>query len=431
MQEDEEVPPTIADLVVQVETPPVPTRPDSDKLTQQETFLLYGLMASRCAKCKSLVVLESDASGKAFNLGKRAHIVGRSEAGPRGDPDVSARERGNIRNHLLLCGTCHDEIDRNIEGWPLERLQQLRDAHLLWVAGRDEQAKVHHQRIVYANAIDAACELVWLDGWPAWTQYMLHPYLSWRPTQVEQVGAFIRRIQTTDWPEELAELEVALTRLAYLLAEAASTFSERAELRDAGDLHVFRQYKQGWNPNYHRDREAFTEWLEYYEGLVFEATKAASWVRAAWRAAGNADFMVGERVHLVTGPHEDLREHINILEYTEDEKRELLKAGPENVASVATLRLNFSDRPPALGRLLRDIMLDELGTDPAPDVLAELTIRIRDLKDVTDTASLFDGLPGRALRPEQMKRVTHGLLKNSVLRRNPDGRGFVRGELSG
>ena len=34
-------------------------------------------------------------------------------------------------------------------------------------------------------------------------------------------------------------------------------------------------------------------------------------------------FMNGERVHLITGPHEDLREHINILEYTEEEKRQL------------------------------------------------------------------------------------------------------------
>jgi len=134
-------------------------------------------------------------------------MVGRSEAGPRGDADVSARERGDIRNHhLLLCGTCHDEIDRDIEGWPLERLHQLRDEHTAWVACRDEQGQVDHGRIVYANAIDAACELVWLDGWSAWTQYMLAPYLSWRPTQVEQVGEFVRRIQTTDWPGDIEEL---------------------------------------------------------------------------------------------------------------------------------------------------------------------------------------------------------------------------------
>src|SRR3954454_13305265 len=101
---------TIEEATDDVETPPAPTRSDSDKLTQQETLLLYGLMASRCAKCKIVVVRESGASGKAFNLGKRSHMVGRSEAGPRGDADVSARERGDIRNHLLLCGTCHDEI---------------------------------------------------------------------------------------------------------------------------------------------------------------------------------------------------------------------------------------------------------------------------------------------------------------------------------
>lgn len=427
--EEGEVQPTVDAAAGDGGSPPAPTRPESDKLTQQETLLLYGLMASRCAKCKTLVVRESDTSGKAFNLSKRAHMVGRSDAGPRGDADIPARERGDIRNHILLCGTCHDEIDRDVESWPLERLQQLRDEHLAWVASRDEQAQVDHRRIVYANGVDAACELVWLDGWPAWTQYMLHPYLSWRPAQVEKVGGFVRRIQTTDWQGELRELEVALTRLAYLLGEATSTFSARAELRDAGDLHVFRQCKQGWNPNFLRDHESFTEWLEYYEGLIFEATKAASWVRSAWRAAGNPDFMNGERVHLVTGPHEDLREHINILEYTEEEKRQLLKAGPEDVASVPTLRLDFSERPPGLERLLRDIMLEELEPDPAPDVLEGLATRLRGLDGVTDTASLFDGLPGRAPRLEQMRRVTHALLQEGLLHRNPHGRGFIRGDL--
>ena len=426
--EEGEVQPTVdADEVGG--SPPAPARPASDKLTQQETILLYGLMGGWCTKCKVRVVRESETSGKAYNLGKRAHMVGRSETGPRGDADTSARERGHLRNHLLLCGTCHDEIDRDVEGWPLERLQQLRDEHLAWVARRGEQAEVDHRRIVYANSVDAACELVWIDEWPTWTQYMLHPYLSWRPAQMEKVSEFFRRIQTADWPGELPDLEVALRRLAYLLGEATTTFSARAELRDAGDLHVFRTYKQGWNPSYHRDAEAFTEWLEYYEGLIFEATKAASWVRAAWRDAGNPDFMNGERVHLVTGPHEDLREHINILEYIEEEKRQLIEAGPENVASVPTMRLDFSERPPGLERLLRDTLLDELGRDPAPDVLEGLASRLRSLDGVTDTASLFHGLPGRAPRSEQMKRITHALLQEGVLRRNPHGRGFVRGDL--
>ena len=410
--------------------PPGPTRPDSDKLAQQETFLLYGLMASRCAKCKTLVVREST-SGKAFNLGKRAHMVGRSDAGPRENAGVSTRDRGDIRNHVLLCGSCHDEIDRDVQGWPLERLQEMRDEHLTWVAERDDRAQIDHRRLVYAKAVDAACQLVWLDGWPAWTQYMLHPYLSWQPGQVEAAGEFMRRMSATDWPGELGGLEVALMRLAYLLGEAASTFSERAEARDAGDLRVFREYKRGWNPDYLRDHEAFTEWLEFYEGLVFEATKAANWVRSAWRAAGNPRFMADERVHLITGPHEDQRDHINVVEYTEDEKRRRLDAGRDRVRSVPTLRLALQDRPPGLERVLRDILLDEFERDPAPDVVDGLAIRLRELDGVTDTAALFDGLPGRAPRLEKMKRVTHALLEEGILCRTPEGRGFVRGELPG
>ena len=120
--------------------------------------------------------------------------------------------------------------------------------------------------------------------------------------------------------------------------------------------------------------------------------------------------MAGERVHLVTGPHEDLREHINIVEYIEGARsascsrrvarmwRRYTPAGLPRQAST-------------LEQFLRDIMLDQLGRDPAPDVLEALAIRIRGLEGATDTKVLFDGLPGRAPRPEQMKRVTHALLQ--------------------
>src|SRR4051812_21696229 len=86
-------------------TPSAPARPVSDKLSQHETILLYGLSAGRCAKCKTSVVRESARSGKAFSLGKRAHMIGRSDAGPRGDSAVPTRERGDLGNHILLCGT--------------------------------------------------------------------------------------------------------------------------------------------------------------------------------------------------------------------------------------------------------------------------------------------------------------------------------------
>jgi len=74
-------------------------------------------------------------------------------------------------------------------------------------------------------------------------------------------------------------------------------------------------------------------------------------------------------------------------------------------------------------------MLDEVGREPAPDVLDALATRIRGLEGATDTMALFDGLPGRAPRPEQMKRVTRALLQEGVLCRKPEGRGFVGGEL--
>lgn len=401
---------------------------ESDSLTQSETLRLYGLMAGRCAKCRRPVVKESETSGKAYNLGKRAHVVGRSEDGPRGDSTVPKRERGDLRNHLLLCGTCHDEVDLDVEAWPNERLLELRATHLVWVGQLDEEPAVDHERMVYAGAIDSACELVWIDAWQQWTHNMLDPPLSWTPAQVEAVGEFAVRMNTSDWPGTLPELEVALMRLSHLLNEAAHTFSARAELLGDGDLRAVRAYKRGWNPNYHRDQQEFLDWLEYYEGLILEATMAGNWVRSAWRGAANPDFLADQRLFLVTGPHTDQRYRTHVAEYPADQKAVLLQAGRDGVRGVESIIFPNRVRD-ELDRVVGGIVESVFDEEVAFDVVEELSQRIRLLDQATDTGALFMGLPGRILPAEQAKRVTHELYLQGILRRNPDGRGFLLGEI--
>jgi hypothetical protein len=110
-----------------------------------------GMSAGRCAKCKKVVAQESEASGKGFNLGKRAHLVGRSEHGPRGDLPV--RERRDLRNHVLLCVVVTTRSDLDEEARPIERLRELRESHLAWVGQLDYGGQVDHERLICQRAM--------------------------------------------------------------------------------------------------------------------------------------------------------------------------------------------------------------------------------------------------------------------------------------
>lgn len=63
----------------------------------------------------------------------------RSPRGPRGDSKASAAEREDASNYLLLCPTCHTEVDKNLADWPVERLRQLKTDHEAWVRQAGEQ----------------------------------------------------------------------------------------------------------------------------------------------------------------------------------------------------------------------------------------------------------------------------------------------------
>lgn len=401
------------------------------ELSQADTLKLYGLSAARCAKCKLKLVKESERSGRIYNLGKRAHMAAKSDDGPRADPSLTPAERALLKNHVLLCGTCHDEVDLDEETWPIERLRKLRDDHIAWVDERLDGAEVDHERLVYANVIDKAEELIWLDAWARWTEVMLDPPLSWRRAQVENVAAFARLVLVTDWPGTIPELEVALCRLAYVLGRAQETFMSRAELRGEDEFHVYRDYKRhGWNDNYHRDAERFQQWLGEYEGMILEATDAANWVRSIWRSAGNPEFLRGERISLTTYPDVNNRHMTYIGEYGESEKEALLEAGHDRVDSVP-LKEFGAPLNGELERLVKEIFEDVLDEEPAPDIVVEVSDRIRRIEGRTDSAELYEGLPGRAIPIEKAKRISYELLRHGVLARNPDeqARGFVLGEL--
>jgi hypothetical protein len=97
-------------------------------LKQSEANALWGRSGGRCAKCNT-EILKTNTKGRAYPVGDHAHVVGKSRKGPRGDSAMSAKDRASADNHVLLCATCHREVDGDPVTWAVELLRTIKANH--------------------------------------------------------------------------------------------------------------------------------------------------------------------------------------------------------------------------------------------------------------------------------------------------------------
>jgi len=99
-------------------------------MREKDIKILWGRSGNRCAICK----IELTPDGSLETLGEMAHIVARSQGGPRGNSNQSTGERDSYNNLILLCPTHHVEVDKNPDSWPVERLRSVKADHEAWVS---------------------------------------------------------------------------------------------------------------------------------------------------------------------------------------------------------------------------------------------------------------------------------------------------------
>ena len=101
-------------------------------MAEPTTRQLLVRSGGRCALCYS-ELLTSEFTQQPVYLGERAHIVGRSTStkSPRGDYDLPIELRDDPENLLLLCRSCHGEIDTppNISTLTVQRLREAKQQH--------------------------------------------------------------------------------------------------------------------------------------------------------------------------------------------------------------------------------------------------------------------------------------------------------------
>ena len=101
-------------------------------IPESTTRQLLVRSGGRCALCYG-ELLTSTFTYKSVYLGQRAHIVGRStsDKSPRGEHELPVEQRDDPDNLLLLCASCHSEIDPrpNLDAFTVQWLRELKHRH--------------------------------------------------------------------------------------------------------------------------------------------------------------------------------------------------------------------------------------------------------------------------------------------------------------
>lgn len=95
--------------------------------------LLLSRSGGYCMRCNAdLFRLFED--GSVTSVEELAHVIAQSDTGPRSEADLEKSQRDEYDNILVLCPTCHREIDKAHEQFPVEVLMQWKADHVAKLA---------------------------------------------------------------------------------------------------------------------------------------------------------------------------------------------------------------------------------------------------------------------------------------------------------
>lgn len=98
--------------------------------------LLWSRAHNACAICKGALTKDADSAElPGLVVGEEAHIVARSEAGPRGR-DGARDNIDGYDNVVLLCLEDHKRVDAQPDVFTVDRLRQIKVDHKKWAAER-------------------------------------------------------------------------------------------------------------------------------------------------------------------------------------------------------------------------------------------------------------------------------------------------------
>lgn len=96
--------------------------------------LLWGKSANRCnhTECRKPLSLEIDKINHTI-IGEECHIVAKKTDGPRGNSNLSKKQRDEYNNLILMCKKHHKIIDDNPQIYTVDILEKMKKEHEEWV----------------------------------------------------------------------------------------------------------------------------------------------------------------------------------------------------------------------------------------------------------------------------------------------------------
>ncbi len=97
-----------------------------DRVTQQR---LFAASAGYCQNPNCNVPIFRETGTEVIHIAELAHVFAANNQGPRSQSDLSVAERGAFENLIVLCPSCHTEIDKSEQDYPAELLHEWKASH--------------------------------------------------------------------------------------------------------------------------------------------------------------------------------------------------------------------------------------------------------------------------------------------------------------
>ncbi len=274
-------------------------------LSDVDIKILWSRAAGLCSfpDCREILIRFSKTDRGFYQIGEMAHLVARSIKGPRGIGPLADDARDSYENHILLCSTCHTEIDKNAADYPVDNLQMFKIQHEHWVA---ETLHTHLSEKIgflkfYGDLLRRIENLLDFDHWP----WLIDPL--WRdlaPASAIDSAIGIRKtLLRTIWPGNQPQLETSLKGVMEVWSKYCENFETSCRYR--GDDFMVSDHFQPWMRIEDRlDAEVEQEkWSKRNGELLLEFVERLNGMIDAVRQYLQPDYRQDEGYFLI---HDDL-----------------------------------------------------------------------------------------------------------------------------
>lgn len=286
--------------------------------------LVWGRAGTLCSKCRRPLVKSATEADDAALVGECAHMVAEQDSGPRGDASVPVEQRNRYDNLLLLCGSCHKEVDDQPNTFTLGALQAMKAVHERAVASQlDKLATQRRDDLaIYADYVEEWGRRVGIDDWSKWTYGLMSPPPQVTKVKFAELEEAARWLFGRVWPKTQPDLEHAFDNFRHVLADLIRVFDEHKEER-WGDTFVTRSFYKipEWDKEkYDRLSGEHSRHVDLLDDLVLELTRAANRICDEVRLVLDSDYRRAEGLLLAkSGPYGfDFSNQLHRAEYGDE-----------------------------------------------------------------------------------------------------------------